>query len=131
MNVVLDPSAAAEIVLRRPSSGPLERLVAEAEWVRTPDLYVPETTNLFWKRASFAHVPRERCEAALRHAVRLPDELVPTDALYEEVFSLACRANHPAYDWFYLVLARRHGAVLATMDRKLVGLCDAEGVRHS
>lgn len=131
MNVVLDPSAAAEVLLQRERATGLSRLITEADWVGAPDLFVPETTNLFWKYASFAGVPLERCEEALRKAIRLLDELVPTDDLFEEVLPLAHRARHPAYDGFYLVLARRRGATLATVDRKLATLCDAEGVRHS
>jgi len=129
--VVLDPSAAAEIILGRPAAATLSRVIAEAALVLAPDLYVAETTNLFWKYAMFARVPVERCEQALRRATRLVDELWPTSDLYEEVLPLACRAGQPAYDWFYLVLARRRGALLATMDRKLAAACEAEGVRHS
>jgi predicted nucleic acid-binding protein len=128
MIAVLDASAAAEIVIGRPRAEALAALVAEAEVVRAPELYANEITNLFWKYHRFGGVAAETCGAAVRSALELPDSLVPAGPMCAEVFDLACRARHPAYDLFYLVLARRESATLLTMDRALRALCRKHGV---
>ena len=38
------------------------------------------------------------------------------------------RLEHSSYDLFYLILARREGATLFTIDRKLQDLCARNGV---
>ncbi|MDD5306572.1 MAG: type II toxin-antitoxin system VapC family toxin [Deltaproteobacteria bacterium] len=131
MNVVLDASAAAEIVLGRDADGRFSRPIAEADVVLAPDLYTCEVANLFWKYHALAGVERDRCATALRDAMELPDVLVPSSELHEEVFDAACRTRHPAYDIFSLILARRHAAILLTADRKLSALCRKLGVRQS
>lgn len=128
MIVVLDASAAAEIVFGRRQGPALATLLGTAQVVLAPDLYVAEMTNTVWKVRTLAGVPHEVCQAALRRALQLPDRLVGGRELFEEVYSVACRHQHPAYDLFYAVLARRHDAKLATLDRKLARLCQVLGV---
>ena len=122
MKLVLDASAAAAIVMQRREAADLHRQVRSAEVVRSPDLIVPELTNVFWKYRTRAHIDPERCARALSQAIRLPDELVPCIELHEEVLELATQTGHPAYDAFYLVLARRTAARLLTLDRRLATL---------
>lgn len=119
MIIVLDTSAGAEIVLRREHALALGEHVAGADWVVAPTLYVPEITNVFWKYFRFWNMPIEDCEKAIERAVALPDEYVHEEALYKEVFALACTTGRPAYDVYYLVLARRNNAYLLTMDASL------------
>lgn len=129
MNVVLDASAAVALVTGSDPRRRLARLVTEADAVRAPDLFVAEVTNTFWKYHGLGGVELERCAEGLARALELPDELVAASTLSEEVFDLACRLGHPAYDLFYVVLARRHAAVLATTDKQLSSLCRRLKVR--
>jgi len=129
MILVLDASAAAEIVMRRTRSAKFTSLTAEAARVIVPELYFFELTNLFWKYHHLARIDKDQCVRALTLAGSLPDESVPAAELVNECFDMACLTGHSAYDLFYLVLARRRGAVLATLDKKLVRLCRKHGVR--
>ena len=43
-------------------------------------------------------------------------------SLAKEALSESIRYRHPAYDMFYLVLARRTGATLFTLDKKMWAL---------
>jgi predicted nucleic acid-binding protein len=129
MNVVLDVSSAVELVLARPRASAVAGALAEAEAVAVPDLFVSEATNVFWKLHGRGGLEPERCGRALRRALALPDVLVPCSELTEEVFALACARSRPAYDLFYLVLARRRAALLLTEDRRLGELAAALGVR--
>lgn len=129
MNLVLDPSAAVEIVLGRPHAQELGDLVAAARQVVAPELFVCEVSNVFWKYHRHGGVDLERCEAGLHHALQLPDELVPASAMVEEVFRAAAQLGHPTYDLFYLILARRRAYTLATLDRRMAAACATLGVQ--
>ena len=52
----------------------------------------------------------------------------PFEGYATEVFGEACRLGHSVYDVFYFVLARRLGATLFTEDRRLIELCEQNGV---
>ena len=129
MNLVLDASAAVRIAMGQPDAAHLARLVQAAGSVRAPELFVAEVTNTFWKISRHGGVSQERCASGLALACSLPDELDAMSELRGEVFELACRTGKPAYDLFYLVLARRHAATLLTLDRGLLKLANAHGVR--
>jgi len=122
MIVVLDVSAAAEILLHRGDSERVSRRVAEAEWVLVPSLYTSELCNVFWKYHHFHSLPREACERAIMQGLALPDTVVNDHDLHREAFAMACLCRRPVYDMFYLVLARRQSARLLTMDNELRAL---------
>jgi len=119
MIAVLDTSAAVEILLHRPRSERLAGVIANADWVLVPDLYTAELTNVFWKYHRFNGLPRDTCERLTAHGLALPDTYVDARELQREAFAMACVCGRPVYDMLFLVLARRHAAVLLTMDVQL------------
>jgi predicted nucleic acid-binding protein len=129
MTLVLDASAAGAIALGRAEAGPLRQAVADADWVIAPELFASEVPNVFWKYARSRASSPEECTQALATALDLPDDLIPMKAQAAECFAEAMRAGHPVYDLMYVVLARRHGALLATLDGKLAGLARKLAVR--
>ena len=128
MNLVLDVSSAVELVLGRPRAGAVSEALAGADLVCVPDLFAAEATNVFWKLQAFAGVERARCERALEYALALPDRMVAGTDLAADAFALAADRRRPAYDLFYLVLARRRGALLVTEDAALAALARELGV---
>jgi predicted nucleic acid-binding protein len=129
MRIVLDASAAIEVVLNRSKSSALADLLSQAEEVLAPDLLVSEATNVIWKCHRFEGLDRDSCEQALNAAVTIPDRLIPSVALYREAFLLAEVSKRPAYDMFYVALARREDAALLTLDAGLKSLAAKQGVR--
>ena len=73
MIVILDTSAAVEILLQRPEAGRLGRDVGDAEWVLVPALYTSELCNVFWKYHQFQALSRDTCERAISQGLALPD----------------------------------------------------------
>ena len=71
---------------------------------------------------------KELAMSKLEESLALVDEVIPTRSLMREVVSESVRLGHPVYDIFYFVLARRLGATLFTLDKRLVKLCKQEGV---
>jgi predicted nucleic acid-binding protein len=127
--VVLDASTAVQIALnRRPMADHLEA-IAEADAVLAPELIVPEVTNAIWKYHQFEKLETETCQRVLELALNLVDTLVSGKDLYREAFLLARTSRLPAYDMFYLALARRDDATLLTVDRVLRQEAARQGVR--
>lgn len=58
----------------------------------------------------------------LHVALEAVDLYVLASDLFEEVLPESVRLNYSVYDLFYLVLARRLGALLATCNRRLAAL---------
>ena len=49
MIIVLDVSAAIEIILKKEKKEKFDSAFQSASWVISPDLYVSEITNVLWK----------------------------------------------------------------------------------
>lgn len=126
--LVLDVSGAAEFVMNRDRADDVKQLLLQAESIVVPSLYRFEVTNLFWKYHVFHDVPLPRCQSTLEHTMKLPDVFIDGETLYEETFKLACLTNHVSYDVFYLVVAQRRDAYLATFDEDLRALASDQGV---
>ena len=129
MRLVLDASAAIEVVLVRSKAREFERMLEEADQVLAPDLIIPEVVNTIWKYHQFESLNRNTCDEAIEFAIGLLDVLVPCKELYREAFLLARSARQPAYDMFYLALARREDAGFLTTDRALRREAERQGVR--
>ena len=119
MMVVIDPSAAIEISLYRTYAEDFIHFLEGTLWVGAPDLFISESTNVFWKYHQFEDLPIEICEKSLERTIQIVDEFYPANDLYREALSLSFQTGHPAYDSMYLVLARRNNAALLTRDKKL------------
>jgi predicted nucleic acid-binding protein len=119
MNIVLDASAAAGLILKQGDYQAVSSQIESADWVGVPDLYTAEITNVFWKYHQFQNVDLETCQNGVHDALKLPDEFIDARELFEEAFSLACQSALPVYDALYLVTARRHDALLLTADTRL------------
>ena len=129
MRLVLDASAAIEVVLTRSKAREFERRLEEADQVLAPDLIIPEVVNTIWKYHQFENLNLNTCDQAIEFAIGLLDVLVPCKELYREAFLLARSARQPAYDMFYLALARREDAGFLTTDRALKREAERQGVR--
>jgi predicted nucleic acid-binding protein len=90
--------------------------------VLAPDFFVTEVTNVAWKLHRFGGMPLSEANTVLEDSLYLPDRLEPTRPYCSEAFRLATLERHPAYDLFYLLLAREHAATLFTKDKALARL---------
>ncbi|ADK81744.1 type II toxin-antitoxin system VapC family toxin [Sediminispirochaeta smaragdinae] len=122
MIVVLDPSAAVEILLKRNNSTILQRLLIEAETVISPDLYIAEISNVAWKYYKLAKYSHEQTISLAEDGINLIDTFIPTNELWKESLREAINNDHPVYDCLYAVCARRTDGVLLTMDERLKAL---------
>jgi predicted nucleic acid-binding protein len=108
---------------------PLAAILRDADAVLAPDLFVAEVVNTIWKYHRVEGLSLNVCDRALDAALGLVDVLVPCRELASEAFLLARIARRPAYDMFYLALARSRDAVLLSTDAALKKEADRQGVR--
>ena len=129
MIAVLDPSAAAELILNRPQKGKIEEYVLNADLVIAPDLFIAEISNVFWKYHHFESLSSEICEELVEKSIQLIDKFESGSTLYREAFQLACETKHPVYDAFYLVLTRRNNGILVSLDKKLNAIAKSQKIK--
>jgi len=129
VRVVLDASAAVEVVFGRGQAARLAGVLERADVVLAPELFIPEVVNTIWKYQRFEGLSLGACDHALEAAIGLVDVFVSTKEIYGEAFLLARTARRSAYDMFYLALARREDAVFLTVDAGLRKETERQGVR--
>ena len=126
--IVLDANAAVAMVLGTEEGDALRMLMLEGEKAIAPDLFCSEVSNVFWQYRRSDKLGEDEARLASEYALSLVDEMRPAAPLMVEALNEAMRLEHPVYDMLYFVLARREGATLLTLDKKLVGLCQENGV---
>jgi len=120
MIVVLDASAAIEIALNKENGNRFRELLLQSELVLAPDTFPSEVTNTFWKYGSYSDLPLDKCTKGIDYCLDLVDDYINTKNLCREVFSESIKMGHPAYDLFYLVLARRNNAYVMSKDKNMI-----------
>ena len=129
MRLVLDATAAVATVMNRGKARAFAGALESADEVLAPDLLVAELVNTIWKYHQFENLSLDTCERWLESALQLVDTLVPCSQIYRETFLLARTTRRPAYDTFYLALARREDASLLTADNTLKREAERQGIR--
>lgn len=126
--IVLDCSAAVEIVRGTSRGQGFRSLMLEGEVAITSGLFQAEIRNAFWKYVRAGILSARQAEVFISRAFELVDVYVPLEENAAESFAEAVRQSHSVYDLFYLTLARRNAATLLTADRKLSELCERMGI---
>jgi predicted nucleic acid-binding protein len=128
MIAVLDTSAGMEIVLQRPLADRFRQVVAEASRVISSELYRIEAAAVLRKYVKAGLVRKVAATELLRLSQSLVDEFVELSANNEEALLESIRLDHSPYDLMYLTIARRTGATLLTLDRRLAALAENTGI---
>ncbi len=123
--LVLDASAAIEAVLSRPRASAIIDRLEQADRVTVPDLFFAEVSNAVWKYVRVGEFTIVDAQALLATASALADESLPSRELATEALATAAAFDHSVYDALYAVTARRCGAGVCTIDRRLVKLLKA------
>jgi predicted nucleic acid-binding protein len=117
--VVLDACAAIRIVVASEQSSQYAAILAGADEILAPDLIIAEVTNALWKYCRAGLLTPMEVKEKLRDCLDLVDSFSELGPLALEALDLSLLLRRPAYDMFYLVLARRNGALLLTADDAL------------
>ena len=129
MDYVLDTNVAFEIAFSGSRADEYRKILENASSVIVPDLYKSEITNVLWQYVRAGYLDEQNAKILMIDLMNLVDNYVSAEENSVESLHEAIRLNHSAYDMFYFTLARRYGAVLLTMDKKLKETAKREGVQ--
>jgi predicted nucleic acid-binding protein len=125
MKWVVDASVAAKWVAPEPGSDRAARLLKHE--LLAPDLLYAEWANILWKKQVRREMSPQAVGTSVRWMRQVPIDIRPCQDLLDEAVALSSRLQHPAYDCFYLALAREAGCAVVTADRRLWERCQAAG----
>lgn len=128
MTLVLDTSAVVELLLNRTHASKIADLIENASKVVTSELYRIELSNVLWKYVRAGLLEKQDALFLQASGVQLIDHFAKMEEYETEALSEAIRLNHSCYDMLYFCLARRAGAMLVSLDSKLVQLSEKECV---
>jgi len=123
MIVVLDTTAAIEIILNKKDSKKFKNIIIEADTVIAPELYISEITNVAWKYNKISNFGHEEYYSLADDGISLIDQFIETKFLWKEALREAMNNDQTVYDCLYLICARRNDGILLTKDQKLKKLC--------
>lgn len=126
--IVIDANAAIAMALGTVYGEGLKQLRLEDERIAAPSLLCAEVSHAMMKYVRGGYLTAAEALDCGRDAISLVDDMRDDEDLWAEVLTESVRLEHSSYDLFYLVLARREGATLFTVDRKLQDLCARNGV---
>lgn len=116
--IVVDASALAEILLRRPAAGAVEsRLFSSGEALHAPHLIDVETAQVLRRYSIMGELTPARGQEALSDLEDFPIMRHPHDLFLQRIWEL--RGNFTAYDAAYVALAETLDAALVTCDKRL------------
>ncbi|HIS40697.1 MAG TPA: type II toxin-antitoxin system VapC family toxin [Candidatus Aphodovivens avistercoris] len=121
--IALDVSAAYATANGTDRGRRMQALMVEDEKVVAPTLFFSEAANAAWKLARFGGADRAFAVEKMKIAVELVDEFFPDEEMMAEALDEAIKFGHAVCDMLYLVLARRTGATLFTLEKKLAAVC--------
>lgn len=120
--LVLDCSAAVSIVMNNKEGRAMMGLMEKDEKVISSPLFIAEMDSALGKYVQAGLISLDLAHSYLTNSIELIDEFIDMQDICIEALDESIRNNHSSYDMFYLVIARRNGATLLTLDKKLESL---------
>ena len=121
--VVLDACVAMDIAVRNIRGKYFLSEIEASDEIIVPSCFYAEFMNTLCKHIRGGNVSYDEAVIFFWEISQLVTASVDMNDAYEEVLREATILQHPAYDICYFILARRHNAVLLTVDKKLANLC--------
>ncbi len=120
--VVLDSCAAFAMANHTKEGEAVSSLLLEGEESIAPTLYVSEMAHTIAKYVRAGRMSEDDAQELLEACIGYIDRFDDDKNLAAEALAESFHWKHSSYDMFYLVLARRTGATLFTLDRKMWAL---------
>ncbi len=116
--IVLDASAAANLVMRTDVAEELIGKLEHSVLVIAPGLFHSEIANTLWKYVRAGDIDTQTALFRYEEAISLIDTFEADNGLATEALASAAKLDHPVYDMLYAVLARRYGCSVLTVDKR-------------
>ena len=95
------------------------RYLDDAHERLAPDLLLPETGNILWKKVRLGEITEGEGRNILRAVAAAPIQIHPSGPLLDPAFAIARALDRSVYDSLYLALAVAHECRMVTADRRL------------
>jgi predicted nucleic acid-binding protein len=119
-SLIVDASVAVKWFFEEPGGKDALELRGDDVEFAAPDLVIAEIGHAAWKKWRRKEISAEVAMFAVRRAPLLFSSLVSILDLTGEASALSINLAHPIYDCFYLALAQRENAPLATADEAMI-----------
>lgn len=126
--IVLDANAAVAMALGAEEGDALKMLRLVSEPVAAPQIMHAEVAHALSKYVRGNYLSTSEALACGKDALLLVDTFYEDASLWAEALTESVHLGHSTYDLFYFILARRLGATLFTLDKKLQNLCAENSV---
>ena len=124
MIIVLDVSAAIEIIFQREKKDKFKNVYNQGNWIIAPNLFIAEITNVLCKYYKARLITHKDCIQYVQDGIDMIDDFLDAKELWKEALAEGIKNNHSIYDMYYAVLARRNDATLITNDEALAKVCE-------
>lgn len=129
MTIVCDVSAAISLLMGGERSDQIAEILKNADRVIAPELFIAELSNTLWKYTRFQEMSPETAKDMQLNGIRMIHEFESMLPLWPFALDESIRHSHSCYDMMYLLTARRHQAILLTLDKKLNQLAVTSGIK--
>ena len=117
--VVLDSCAAFAMVNHTKEGDAISSFLLDGEETIAPTLYISEMAHTVASYVRAGRINEDDAQRYLAACIGYIDRFDDDKNLASEALAESFRRKHSSYDMFYLVLARRTGAALFTLDKKM------------
>lgn len=121
MRWIIDASAGIQFAINRKIDDSISGLLIK-NVINSPDLYVSETGNGFWKYISHTNMTYQQGLSLYKKCLDLVDHFIPSQVFCEEALYLSSVENITVYDALYLALAQIQECGIISFDKKLLSM---------
>ncbi|MBX3293406.1 MAG: type II toxin-antitoxin system VapC family toxin [Acidobacteria bacterium] len=118
MRRVVDASVAVKWYIPEVLDDHAEKLLVNADELFAPDLIIPETSNIIWKKIRRNELTADEGDNILSAFLRSSVRIRPHGSVARSAFTGARLSGQTVYDWTYLALAISLSCEFVTADRK-------------
>ncbi len=118
MRLVVDASVSVKWLVPEEDSGAALALMTGEHELHAPRLMAAELANALWSKARRGQIEHGKASALMESVSRLPVQWNADETVCADAIRVALAFDRPVYDFMYLALAHRIGAIVVTADRR-------------
>lgn len=118
MRLVIDASVSVKWLVPEEDSGAALALTTGEHELHAPRLMAAELANALWSKARRGQIEHGKASALIESVSRLPVQWNADETVCADAIRVALALDKPVYDFMYLALAHRIGAIVVTADRR-------------
>ena len=116
---VIDSSVLLKWFVDEEHSETARRLQEDEYDLIAPDLILPESGNILWKKVQRRELTPAEARLVLKGIERQPINVFPSELVVESALEIAVDAGRTVYDSCYIALAMLNACLVITADQRL------------